>query len=99
MSAKRVDYHQGAIADVKSAVAWYRKRSPKAALDLVEELHRAAETILDAPDRWPTGKNNTRRFLLWRFAFAIIYSEEESVVTIWAIAHGSRRPEYWERRL
>jgi plasmid stabilization system protein ParE len=44
MSAERVEYHQGAIADVKSAVAWYQKRSPKAALDFIEEMHRAAET-------------------------------------------------------
>ena len=57
------------IADVKSAVAWYQKRSPKAALDFIEELHRAADTICEAPERWPIGKNNTRRFLLWRFPF------------------------------
>jgi toxin ParE1/3/4 len=98
MSGKSVEYHQGATADVKSAVAWYRERRPKAALDLIEELDRAVHTIRDAPERWPTGKNNTRRFLLWRFPFAIIYSEQESVVTIWAVAHGSRRPEYWARR-
>lgn len=99
MSAKRIEYHQGAIADVKSAVAGYQKRRPKAAMDFIEELHRAADTIREAPERWPMGKNNTRRFLLWRFPFAIIYSEQESVVTIWAVAHGSRRPEYWARRL
>jgi len=51
MSAERVEYHQGAIADVKSAVAWYQKRSPKAALDFIEEMHRAAETIREAPER------------------------------------------------
>jgi len=99
MSGKRIEYHQGAIADVKSAVAWYQQRSPKVALDFIEELHRAADTIREAPERWSIGKNNTRRFLLWRFPFAIIYSEQESVVTIWAVAHGSRRPEYWARRL
>jgi toxin ParE1/3/4 len=99
MSDKRLEYHPGAISDVKSAVAWYRKRSPKAALDFIEELHRAAETIRQAPERWPLEKNNTRRFLLWRFPFSIIYSEQESVTTIWAVAHGSRRPEYWARRL
>jgi toxin ParE1/3/4 len=99
MGAKRVEYHQGAIADVRSATAWYQKRSPKAALDFIEELHRAAETICEAPERWPIGKNHTRRFLLWRFPFAIIYSEQESGVTIWAVAHGSRRPKYWTRRL
>jgi toxin ParE1/3/4 len=99
MSAKRLEYHQGAISDVKSAVAWYRKRSPKAALDFIEELHRAAETIKEAPERWPQGKNNTRRFLLWRFPFSIIYSEQESLITVWAVAHGSRRPGYWTRRV
>jgi plasmid stabilization system protein ParE len=99
MSVKRVEYHQGAIADAKGAVAWYKKRNPKVALDFIEELHRAADTIREAPERWPIGKNNTRRFLLWRFPFAIIYSERESVVTIWAVAHGSRRPEYWAGRL
>ena len=99
MSGKRVEYHQGAMADVKSALAWYQKRSSRVALDFIEELHRAADTIREAPERWPMGKNNTRRFLLWRFPFAIIYSEQKSVVTIWAVAHGSRRPEYWARRL
>ncbi|MBZ5524782.1 MAG: type II toxin-antitoxin system RelE/ParE family toxin [Acidobacteriia bacterium] len=58
MSARPVEYHQGAVADVKSAVAWYRKRSPKAALDFIEELHRAVRTIRQAPDGWPIGENN-----------------------------------------
>jgi len=99
MTVRRVEYHEGAIADVKSALAWYQKRSANAAMDFIDELQRAAETIREAPERWPAGKNNTRRFLLWRFPFAIIYSEEESVITIWAVAHGSRRPEYWTSRL
>lgn len=53
MSAKRVEYHEGAIADVKWATAWYKKRSPKAAFDFIEELDRAANTIREAPERWP----------------------------------------------
>lgn len=99
MSAKRVEYHEGAIADVKRATAWYQKGSPKAALGFIEELHRGVDTIRQAPERWPIGKNNTRRFLLWRFPFAVIYSEKESIVTVWATAYCSRRPEYWAPRL
>ena len=99
MSARSVRYHEGASADVKNAVAWYLRRSPKAASDFVEELDRAIDTICEGPERWPLGKNNTRRFLLWRFPFSIIYSEQESAIIIWAVAHGSRRPEYWARRL
>jgi plasmid stabilization system protein ParE len=46
MSTKRVEYHEGATADVKSAVAWYQRHSAKAALDFIEELQRAVATIL-----------------------------------------------------
>ena len=99
MSAKRVEYHEGAVADVKSAVAWYQDRSPKVALDFIDELRRAVDTIREAPERWPRGKNNTRRFQLWRFPFSVIYSEQGSIITIWAVAHGSRRPGYWTHRL
>ena len=99
MSASRVEYHEGAAADVRSAVAWYRERSPKAALDFIDELNRAARIIAKDPDRWPKGNEGTRHFLLWRFPFTVIYSRQQSLVTIWAVAHGSRRPEYWVPRL
>ena len=75
MSASRVVYHEGAAADVRSALVWYEKRSPKAAFDFVEELSRAAQVIQEAPERWPSGSDDTRRFLLWRFPFTIIYSQ------------------------
>jgi toxin ParE1/3/4 len=99
MTISSVRYHDGASVDVKSAVAWYLKRSPKAASDFVAELDRAVDTIRKDPERWPMGKGDTRRFLLWRFPFSVIYSEQEGVLVIWAVAHGSRRPEYWTRRL
>jgi toxin ParE1/3/4 len=99
MGASRAIFHQDAIADVKNAVAWYQERSARAALDFIEELGRATDTIRDAPQRWPLGKNKTRRFLLWRFPFAVIYSEQASGITVWAVAHGSRLPEYWKNRL
>lgn len=43
MGAKRVEYHQGAVADVETAVRWYEKRNPKLPLDFIEELRRAAD--------------------------------------------------------
>ena len=82
MSAKPIEYHQEAIADVTEAVAWYRQRNPKLASDFIEELNRAATSIREAPERWPAGQRDTRRFLLWRFPFAVIYSEQESAITI-----------------
>lgn len=45
MNARHVEFHPGAAKDVKDAVAWYRERSARAALDFIEELGRATETI------------------------------------------------------
>ena len=50
--ANRVEYHEGAAADVRAAVLWYQKRSPKAALDFIDELNRATRIISRTPDRW-----------------------------------------------
>jgi plasmid stabilization system protein ParE len=99
MAAKVVEFHDGAAEDIKNAVAWYGERSSKAAGDFIHEVEQAVRAIGEAPERWPKGKNNTRRFILWRFPFTIIYSEGERVITIWAVAHGSRRPEYWHHRI
>ena len=99
MTVKRIEFHEGAATDLKNAVAWYQSRSRKAAADFVEEMQRATRTIRDAPERWPSGRNNTRRFLLWRFPFTLIYSNDQLRVTVWAVAHASRRPDYWAGRL
>src|ERR1700722_317302 len=98
MSGKRVEFDSGAAEDVRTAIAWYRERSPRAASEFIEELNRATATIQEAPSRWALQKDNTRRFPLWRFPYVVIYEEEESRVLVWAVAHGSRRPEYWVKR-
>jgi hypothetical protein len=86
MNARRVEYHQDAAAHVRNAVAWFQERNPRLALDFVAELERAVQTIREAPERWPTAKNNCRRFLLWRFPFSVICSVHESAITILAVA-------------
>jgi hypothetical protein len=44
MDAERVEFHEGAIDDVKAAVASYRERSPKAAAEFLEEVDQAIAT-------------------------------------------------------
>ena len=97
MGGKRVEFESSAREDVRAAVAWYEERSEKAALEFIEELGRAVALIEDAPARWALGKDNMRRFPLWRFPFAVVYEEEDSRIAVWAVAHGSRRPNYWVR--
>jgi toxin ParE1/3/4 len=59
----------------------------------------AIRTIVDAPLRWPAYLYGTRRFVLQRFPFSIVYLDDPDLVTIIAVAHAKRKPGYWKERL
>ena len=99
MAGKALELHPSALAEIKSAIAWYRERNPSAALKFAAEVDRAVEMILASPQRWPRGEHQTRKFVLRRFPFAIIYREKTEAVQMLAVAHGHRRPGYWKQRL
>ncbi|MBI3644355.1 MAG: type II toxin-antitoxin system RelE/ParE family toxin [Acidobacteriales bacterium] len=99
MAAKPLEIHAAALAELKSAVSWYLERNQTAALNFVSELDRALDRVLKSPGRWPAGERATRKFVLQRFPFAVIYRETEETIQVLAIAHGHRRPGYWKERL
>jgi len=61
------------------------------------ELERALGSIVEAPMRWPL-KAGTRRYVMRRFPFVLVYRTLDSTVEVVAIAHGRRRPGYWKSR-
>jgi toxin ParE1/3/4 len=97
---RRITLHDEAAADYDAAFDWYLQRSPDAALKFDAEVERAMDEIARAPDRWPRGSYDTRRFLLTGFPFLLIYRERgERIVEILAVAHTSRNPGYWKARI
>jgi len=96
--AKSLEFHPAAATEAEQATTWYLERSPHAAQRFVEELAQALDLITQAPDRWPRGPEDTRRILLRRFPFAVVYREEQSVIQVVAVAHGRRKPGYWRDR-
>ena len=99
MAAKHVEIHPEALAELKSAIGWYMKRSQPAAVRFSGAVDNALQLIREAPQQWPAGDYATRRFVLQRFPFAIIYREKSGIIQILAVAHGRRRPAYWRGRL
>ena len=51
------------------------------------------------PNTWPAFDHGTRRFLLRRFPFSLLYRVELTRLVIVAVAHAHRRPGYWKQRL
>ncbi|HEY3975397.1 MAG TPA: type II toxin-antitoxin system RelE/ParE family toxin [Candidatus Sulfotelmatobacter sp.] len=100
MPSEPVEFHDEATAEYDAAFDWYLERSPDSALRFDAEVERALAEIVAAPRRWAMGPYSTRKFLLRRFPFILIYRERPSgSIQIVAVAHTSRKPGYWKGRL
>lgn len=99
MAAKPLDIHPSALAEFKSSVTWYLQRNQTAARKFAAAVDDALNLVAESPSRWPRGEYGTRKIILTRFPFAIVYREKQDAIQILAIAYGHRRPEYWRDRL
>jgi len=99
MSLRQIDVHPGAVAEARAAAQWYRERSALAADAFLAELDRAVERITENPEMYPHYVRGTRRYLLQRFLFYLVYREVSGKLELVAIAHGRRKPGYWKKRI
>jgi plasmid stabilization system protein ParE len=96
---KSLELHEEAADDYDAAFDWYLERSPDAASAFDAEFERALGQISQAPARWARGPYQTRRFLLRRFPYVVIYRDQGATgVQVLAVAHTSRKPDYWKDR-
>ncbi len=84
---------------MRDAIGWYRSRSPSVAAEFRVVASEMIRQIIKAPQRWPKYLQGTRRFVLHRFPFSIIYLDDPDTVSIVAVAHNKRKPGYWKARL
>lgn len=88
-----------ASEEVDAATRWYARQSALAAAGFSRAYDYALSQIELLPRAWPPYRWNTRRFLLHRYPYHVVYWEEPHRVVVIAVAHTSRRPDYWRGRL
>ena len=91
--------HRLARNEASAASRWYRQRSPQASDRFDDELAVAFATIEERPLSFPEYLASTRRCLLKRFPYLVVFYEMKDCWLVVAVAHGHRRPGYWRRRL
>jgi toxin ParE1/3/4 len=99
MPAVRVEFHPAAIAEANAAFVWYAERDEAAAAAFLGELDRASDLIAGDPTRWPPHLFGTRRIVLRRFPFSVVYRAVGEAALVFAVSHNRRRPGYWQDRL
>lgn len=94
-----LEFHPEALAELEQAKAWYDKQRLGLGESFFQEITAAVSRIREAPKTWPEYKRGTRRFLVHRFPFAVIYSQRANSLLVVAVMHLKRRPGYWQSRL
>jgi len=95
---KPVEFHRSAVREAAAAYRWYADRSERAAAWFVEELDHAVNEVSSAPERYPIYLAGTRRILFRRFPYLLVFRELADRIEVIAVAHGKRRPDYWDQR-
>jgi len=99
MLAATLELHPEALEDAIAGYTWYLERSPVTADRFFQQVERTLELVLEGPSRWPPYLHGTRRILLKRFPYSVVYGVLDDRVMVYAFAHARRRPGYWKRRL
>lgn len=85
--------------EFREAARFYENEAPGVGIEFVVELHKVVAAILDNPLAAQAVRKSIRKKVLPRFPFNVLYSVENEIIVIVAVAHQKRRPTYWRRRL
>ncbi len=92
-------FHPEAEAEFNRSAEYYEQCQPGLGFEFVEEVYAAISRIVQYPDAWSALSKNSRRCLVNRFPYGVIYQVKSHNLRLIAVAHLNRRPAYWIKRL
>jgi toxin ParE1/3/4 len=95
--------HNLAKSEIREAADWYGHQRPDLDRQFLAEVREALEAIEADFQRFAKletiGPRTTfRRALLDTFPYFVVFRVLENEVFVYAVAHTSRRPNYWRHR-
>jgi plasmid stabilization system protein ParE len=96
---KPVAFLPAAREEFLVAAQHYDAAAPGLGYDFIAAVERAVARIGTFPDHGSPHLLGTRRVVLPRFPFSVVYLPEREAVLVVAVAHHSRRPGYWRDRV
>ena len=81
------------------AIQYYEGQSSGLGAELLADLDRVGTLLLSNPEMGGPGPAGTRRVLLSRFPFVVVYRLFEAEPVVVAFAHQRQKPGYWLDRI
>ena len=95
----RFYFHPDADAEFDKVVDYYEECQPGLGIEFAEEVYATISRIIAYPRAWMSMSKHTRRCLVNRFPYGVIYQVKSDMLRIIAVADLHRRPGYWQDRV
>ncbi|NCC51205.1 MAG: type II toxin-antitoxin system RelE/ParE family toxin [Spartobacteria bacterium] len=95
----RFFFHPYANEELDKAVQYYENCQIGLGLDFAEEVYAAIARIIKYPESWSLISTNTRRCLINRFPYGVIFQIKSDTIRIIAVANLHQKPGYWKDRI
>ena len=95
----RFYFHPQANTELDEAVQYYENCQLGLGLEFAGEIYAAIKRIIEYPDAWSVLSENSRRCLVNRFPYGVIFQMKSGALRIVAVANLHRKPGYWMHRI
>ncbi|MDX1971638.1 MAG: type II toxin-antitoxin system RelE/ParE family toxin [Candidatus Sumerlaeia bacterium] len=99
MSDKKLVIRPEAERDITEAFFWYESKLVGLGVDFLLQVEIGLESISKEPHLTRLSYLGTRRHLLKRFPYSIVYLENHSKLVVLGVFHGKRNPEQISKRI
>ena len=86
-------FHPRADAEFDEAVRYYEDCQAGLGLEFAEEVYAAIRRVSEYPDAWSAMSQTTRRCLVNRFPYGVVFEVKSGTLRIIAVANLHRRPD------
>ena len=94
----RIFFDPAASRELDEAADYYDLQSPGLGERFLDVVYGELEGLLEFPESSGVQLGQTRRLVLERFPYSVMYWTDGEIIAVSAIAHQSRRPGYWQDR-
>ncbi len=94
-----VEFRAQAQQELVQAAEWYLREGGRRVAEQFEgAVHRALALLVFMPGLGTPSQGQARLWPLRRFPYTLVYRVQGGLLTVLAVAHQSRSPEYWVGR-
>ena len=97
--SRRFQFDPAARLELREVVQFYEGEAPGLGVEFAAEVRAAIEHVVEHPLSGTPSEADTRRKLLVRFPYSLVYLPRPRPLTIIAVMHHRRRPGYWLERV